>query len=134
MGMTSSRPYLLRALHEWIVDNQLTPHLMVDATMPGVTVPNQYVKDGKIVLNIAPEAIEDLTMTNHWVNFQARFSGVIQQIRLPVMSIEGIYAAENGRGMVFEHEPTDHDTDDTPPDFEPTTKGKGGRPDLKIIK
>ena len=133
MGMTSSRPYLLRALREWIVDNGQTPHLMVNAELPGVTVPNQYVKDGKIVLNVSPEAIEDLTMSNQWVNFQARFSGVIQQIRLPIMSVEAIYAAENGRGMVFEHEPTDHD-DDTPPDHEPPKKGKGGRPDLKVIK
>ncbi len=134
MSMSSSRPYLLRALREWIVDNKFTPHLMVDATMSGVTVPKQYVKEGKIVLNIAPEAIEELTMTNRWVNFQARFSGVIEQIRLPIMAISAIYAAENGRGMVFEHEPTDHDDDDTPPDFEPSTKGKGGRPMLKVIK
>jgi len=135
MTMTSSRPYLLRALHEWIVDNQLTPHLVVDATLPGVLVPEQYVKDGKIVLNASPDAIDDLTMTNQWVNFQARFSGVLKQIRLPVMSISAIYAAENGRGMVFENEPTDHDdSDETPPYFEPPKGGKGGRPGLKVIK
>lgn len=134
MTMTSSRPYLLRALREWIVDNQLTPHLMIDATMPGVSVPLQYVKDGKIVLNVTPEAIEDLSMANQWVNFQARFSGVIQQIRLPVMAITAIYAAENGRGMVFEHEPTDHDPEASSLGEKPSKKERGGRPNLKIIK
>lgn len=133
--MTLSRPYFLRALHEWIVDNALTPHLMVDATMPGVAVPLQYVKDGKIVLNAAPEAIANLNMTNEWVSFDARFSGVVHRIRLPILSITAIYAVENGRGMVFESEELggDGSGDDVPPDNQPPHPA-GGRPSLKVVK
>lgn len=137
MSMSSSRPYFLRALHEWIVDNGLTPHLMVDATMPGVSVPTQYIKDGKIVLNVAPEAIVDLDISNDWVKFRARFSGVEHVIRLPMQSVGAIYAVENGRGMVFEQEPidsTDGSDDDIPPDFKPPKKDGPSRPNLKIIK
>ena len=134
--MNSSRPYFIRALHEWIVDNQLTPHVMVNATIPGVSVPEKHIKDGKIVLNISPDAISDLVMTNDWVNFEARFSGVAYQIRLPVMSVEAIYAVENGRGMVFEQEPTDHEP--LPPEPPKSTDGNGqkdnSRPSLKIVK
>ena len=134
--MNSSRPYFLRALYEWIVDNALTPHLMVDAIQPGVSVPQQYVKDGKIVLNIAPDAVQNISMTNDWVNFDARFSGVVHRIRLPMMAISAIYAVENGRGMVFEQEELG-DGDDTPPTNTPTPVVKTqpkGRPQLKVIK
>lgn len=129
--MNSSRPYFLRALHEWIVDNRLTPHVMVDATVTGVNVPQQYVKDGKIVLNITPDAIDNLVMTNEWVTFDARFSGVLHRIRLPIMSITAIYAVENGRGMVFDQE--ELGDDETPPDPEPikTTKEK---PKLRVVE
>lgn len=128
--MTSSRPYFLRALHEWIVDNGLTPHLMVDATVPGVNVPQQHVKDGQIVLNISPSAIINLAIENERVTFDARFSGVTYQIRLPMRSINAIYALENGRGMVFEEEP-DEDDDGTPP---PEQQPSGARPSLKVVK
>lgn len=132
--MTLSRPYFLRALHEWIVDNAMTPHLMVDATLPGVSVPQQYVKDGKIVLNVAPDAISNLSMANDWVNFDARFSGVVHRIRLPILSITAIYAVENGRGMVFENE--ELGGDDLPPENNPPTPQSktGGRPSLKVVK
>ena len=129
--MKSSRPYFLRALHEWIIDNRMTPHLMVDAAQPGVHVPQQHVKDGKIVLNIAPEAIQHLSMTNDWVSFDARFSGVAHRIRLPVMSINAIYAVENGRGMVFDHEEPSDNT--SPPENTPP-KQPGGRPSLRVIQ
>lgn len=129
--MTSSKPYLLRALHQWIVDNQLTPHLMVDATIPGTVVPEQHIRDGKIVLNIAPLSIINLVMENHLVTFDARFSGVTRNIRLPIKSIEAIYALENGQGMVFEPEEDEEDGDDLPPTD--TTSGSG-RPALKIVK
>src|SRR3990167_190313 len=102
--MTSTRPYFIRALNDWIVDNLLTPHLMVDATKSGVAVPQQYVKDGKIVLNIAPVAVSNLSLTNEWVNFDARFSGVSHRIRIPVSAITAIYAVENRLGMFFENE------------------------------
>jgi len=128
--MTPSRPYFLRALHQWIVDNALTPHVMVDATLPGVNVPQQHVKDGKIVLNIAPDAIANLVIANDWVNFDARFSGVVHRIRLPMQSVSAIYAVENGRGMVFEQEELG---DDEPPQNVPPVKSNG-KPSLKIIK
>ncbi|PIZ04660.1 MAG: ClpXP protease specificity-enhancing factor [Gammaproteobacteria bacterium CG_4_10_14_0_8_um_filter_38_16] len=129
--MTPSRPYFLRALNEWIVANALTPHLLVDVEQPGVNVPQQYVKDGRIVLNIAPQAVNNLSMANDWVSFDARFSGVLHRIRLPIMSILGIYAVENGRGMMFDHEESD---DDIPPDHEPPTHSKDPRPSLKVVK
>src|SRR3990167_5391539 len=127
--MTPNLPYFLRALKQRIVYNGMTPHLMVDATQNGVTVPQQFVKDGKIVLNIAPDAIINLSMTNDWVNFDAPFSGVTHRIRLPIMSITAIYAVENGRGMVFEYEETTGDGE--PPENTPPS---GGRPNLKVIK
>src|SRR3989338_270205 len=104
MIMTSSRPYFLRALNEWIVDNTMTPHVMVDAEKPGVAVPAQHIKEGKIVLNVSPDAIANLAITNDWMTFDDRFSGVVHRIRLPMIAITAIYAVENGRGMVFEHE------------------------------
>lgn len=127
--MTPSRPYFIRALHEWIVANAMTPHLVVDATKNGVTVPRQFVKDGKIVLNIAPQAIINLSMTNEWVNFDTRFSGVVHCIRLPVMSITAIYALENGRGMVFEEEDGD---DDNKNSFSPETFS--GKPNVVALR
>ena len=132
MQITSTRPYFIRALNDWINDNHLTPHLMVDATYPGVQVPEQHVKDGKIVLNIAAQAINALVVTNDWISFDARFSGVARQLRFPVKSVEAIYALENGRGMSFDSEPDDHIP---PPPFDSTeaTK-KPERPSLKIVK
>jgi len=102
--MTPNRPYLLRAFYEWLVDNELTPHVVVDAELPQVKVPRQYVQDGQIVLNIAPQAVGGLTMNNDAVSFSARFSGVLQQVYLPMWSISAIYARENGAGTVFQDE------------------------------
>lgn len=101
-GMGSNRPYLLRALHEWIVDNGCTPHLLVDAEAPQCVVPRQFVKDGAIVLNISPNAVKDLSLGNEFVMFSARFGGVAQEIIVPVGAIRAIYARENGQGMAFE--------------------------------
>ena len=126
--MTPSRPYFLRALHQWIVDNALTPHLVIDATVPGTTVPTQYVSDGKIVLNVSPNAVVSLTIANDWVQFSARFSGVTHHIRLPMRAITAIYALENGRGMVFDEESLSGDSDDG--DGSPPPK----RPTLKVVK
>lgn len=128
--MSPCRPYFIRSLYEWIVHNHLTPHVVVDALLPGVSVPENHIKDGKIVLNIASDAVGNLEMTNDWVNFDARFSGVPRRIRLPVKSITAIYAIENGRGMVFE--PEDFGTDNPPPEKTPTQIKK--RPQLKIVK
>lgn len=131
--MKSSRPYMIRALHEWIVDNEMTPHLMVDATRTGVDVPQQHVNEGKIVLNVAPKAVINLVMNNDWVTFDARFSGVVHRIRLPINAILSIYAMENGRGMFFDEDDNDSPPpDNTPPDH-PSDANKG-RPQLKIVK
>ena len=105
--MTSSRPYMIRALYEWIVDNNLTPHLLIDVLVPGVEVPQEYVKDGQIVLNVAPTAIRDMLMTNELITFMSRFGGIPRQIRLVPSAVLAIYAKENGRGMVFDQEEPD---------------------------
>jgi stringent starvation protein B len=99
--MLSSRPYLLRALHEWIVDSGLTPHLLVNAECPGVDVPESAVSDGRVILNVNPSAVRDLLIDAELVTFVARFGGVSQAVTVPVAAIEAIYARENGRGMMF---------------------------------
>lgn len=99
--MTSSKPYLIRGIYDWILDNNLTPHLLVDTHDPGVRVPTQYVKDHTIVLNIAPTAVRDLQLGNDYIMFSARFSGNNYEIVVPVSSARMIYAKENGRGLVL---------------------------------
>lgn len=100
-AMTSHRPYLLRALWEWIADNGMTPHLLVDATRPGVRVPPHTVKDGKVVLNIADRAVARLEMGNDAVSFSARFAGASHAVVVPVPAILAIYARETGQGMAL---------------------------------
>ena len=99
--MTSNRPYLVRAMYEWIADNGLTPYLLVDAAVEGVNVPAQAVKDGRVVLNIAGRAVAQLELGNDEVRFMARFSGVSQSVRVPVPAILAIYAQETGQGMML---------------------------------
>lgn len=103
--MHSSRPYLARALYEWLVDNELTPYLVVDATFPDVEVPRQFVQNGQIVLNVAPTAVRDLMIENDAIGFNARFGGHPMQVMIPMPALIAIYARENGAGMVFGHEP-----------------------------
>lgn len=103
--MTSHRPYLLRALYEWIVDNGMTPHLLVDATRPGVRVPPHTVKEGRVVLNVAGRAVARLEMDNEAVAFTARFGGVSHPVLVPVGAVLAIYARETGQGMAL---PDDH--------------------------
>lgn len=132
--MNSSRPYIIRAIYEWIVDNECTPHLLIDATYAGVCVPESYVSDGQIVLNIAPSAVVSLQMGNDTVVFNGRFGGQPQDVEVPVASILGIYARENGQGMVFDG-PMEPDPDPEPPYVgEPTSNDRGSRPALKIVK
>lgn len=132
--MTPSRPYIMRALYEWIVDNDCTPYMLVDAVRDDVMVPRQYVKDGQIVLNISPGAVIDLTISNDAVVFNGRFGGVATDIYVPVAAVVGIYARENGQGMVFE--PDDGDRGPQPPDDDPSPPAgkQDGRPALKIVK
>lgn len=136
--MLSSRPYLLRALYEWINDNGMTPHLLVNAGYPRVDVPKEYVQDERIVLNISPSAVQDLVIDNEWVFFEARFSGLSRTIQVPVSAVMAIYARENGQGMAFGGEPGQGDST-PPPDDEPqkhadSTGQKKSRPDLKVVK
>lgn len=113
--MTPNQPYLLRAFYEWIVDNQLTPHIVVDAKVDGVDVPQEHVKDGQIILNISPTACGELLIQNDWVSFKARFSGVARELFVPVPAVLAIFARENGAGTVFMDEETQGDlTQDKP--------------------
>ncbi len=100
-AMTSNRPYLMRALNEWINDNGMTPYLLVDAQRDGVQVPASVVKDGRVVLNIAPRAVAHLAMDNREVRFMARFGGVSQSVVVPVTAVMAIYAQETGQGMML---------------------------------
>ena len=124
--MTPSRPYLVRAMYQWIVDNGLTPHLLVDASSDTVEVPRQYMEDGKIVLNIGPMAVEALTLGNEDISFNARFNGEPMSVRVPVQYVLAIYTRENGQGMMF-----GDDNDDPPPDPDDATPA---RPRLKLVK
>lgn len=107
--MTPRRPYLLRAFYDWLLDNQLTPHLVVDVTCPGVMVPMEYARDDQIVLNITPTAVGNLEMGDDAVRFNARFGGVPRQVYVPLASVMAIYARENGAGTMFEPEPAYED-------------------------
>lgn len=123
--MTSSRPYLLRAIYQWIVDNGMTPYLLVNAEQEGVLVPEAYINNGKIILNVAPGAVRDLNMEGDHVSFNARFGGVPMEVNFPIAATLAIYARENGRGMVFNEE------DDTPPE---PAKQKPSQPVLRVVK
>jgi len=136
--VTSSKPYLIRALYDWIVDNGCTPHLVVEAKDERVRVPAQYVKDGAIVLNIAPGAVRDLVLGNDYISFNARFGGVAQDVMFPVGAARMIYARENGQGMALPEEQADSGPG-TGPDGgapAPVTPGPGGgaRPQLRRVK
>jgi len=130
--MTSSKPYLVRALYEWILDNDNTPYILVDTSSDQVSIPNGIASDGKVVLNLAPTAIQNLQMTNEFVSFSARFNGVAEQIFVPISSLLAIYARENGEGMMFPGEEDDTDTTADGGAVKPAPKSAG--PTLKIIK
>lgn len=161
--MLPQRPYLLRAFYDWLLDNQFTPHIVVNVNYSDVEVPLEFVRDGQIVLNIAPQAVGQFQMTNDAVSFSARFGGVPRQVYVPMGAILAIYARENGAGTMFQPEAyydqgefaddvgidqqddksnvvmhlvseTADDTIHTPsPDDEPPQPPKG-RPSLRIVK
>jgi len=144
MAMTTHRPYLIRALNEWILDNNCTPYILVNAFEKGVEVPQNYVKDGQIVLNISPVAVQGLIVTNQGIEFNGRFGGIPTHVYVPTAAVLGIYAKENGQGMIFDREEpmpeppapakglrvaktTDADKPDKP--------GKGkSKPSLRVVK
>ena len=121
--MTSPKSYLLRAFYEWILDNSMTPYVLVDALGTGVTVPSEYIEDGKIILNIAPAAVQALVMDKEQLSFSARFRGSSREIMVPMTAVRAVYAKENGRGMVFPEEGGDEPTSPAPK-----------RPSLKVVK
>ena len=126
--MISNRPYLLRALNEWILDNGMTPYVMVDAEATGVQIPVDYVEDGKIVLNISPSAVRDLFINNESLSFSARFGGTPYQIYTPIVAVLAIYAKETGNGMVFPEENNDENEE------EPGRSTTDKKPHLKVVK
>lgn len=134
MSMTSNRPYLIRAMYDWIVDNDLTPYLLVDAEYPGVEVPQEHVNGGRIVLNISPSACRGLHLENERILFTARFSGIATQMVLSPGAVLAIYAKENGRGMEFGEE-----YDGLPPASPPSSPTSPNnkvrsKPALKLVK
>ncbi|MGB0723484.1 MAG: ClpXP protease specificity-enhancing factor [Gammaproteobacteria bacterium] len=134
--MSSTRPYLLRAIYQWIVDNGLTPLILVDATLPGVEVPGDFVDDGRIILNISPGAVRDLDLGDEIVGFNARFGGTPWQIWVPLPAVQAVYARENGRGMVFAEEEGDPPPTSPEPDTGRNGKSSGddNRPRLRVVK
>lgn len=148
--MTSQRPYLMRALYEWVVDNGMTPHVLVNARYPGVRVPTHTIKDGQVVLNIADRAVAKLTMDDQGLRFSARFGGVSQSVVIPMAAVIAVYARESGQGMAlpedlpFDTKPADAEAGaapvaaepqpapDGPPDDAPEPPKRGGH--LRVVK
>jgi len=135
MQMTSSRPYLIRAMYQWIADNGMTPHLLVDVSVDGVQVPTEHVQNGKIILNIAPMAISSLVLGDTEITFSARFSGQTMGLYIPIDAVLAVYAKENGQGMMFSEDDgaisapdSDNDNDDDPDPDKPK------RPSLRVVK
>jgi len=129
--VTPLKPYLVRALHEWILENGYTPYILVDTTIEGVTVPKDYISDNKIILNAHPDAIKNWYLENDALSFSARFSGKEENIFVPINAVLATYAKENGKGMIFD----EHFEDDLPPEpSDVITPTKSKRPTLKVVK
>ncbi|EIN9354322.1 TPA: ClpXP protease specificity-enhancing factor [Vibrio vulnificus] len=153
--MTARRPYMLRAFYDWLVDNDLTPHLVVQATLAGVRVPQEFIQDGQIILNIAPRAVGNLELGNDTISFNARFGGRPHSVIVPLYAVLAIYARENGAGTMFEPEEAytsipgaEQEEDDSiwleeehsapqpsiDLDDEPEPPRPKGRPSLRVVK
>ena len=131
--MTPSKPYLIRGLYQWLLDNQVTPYILVDASGEDVMVPPGVADNGKVVLNLSPSAIQNFEMTNDYLSFSARFNGVAQDIYCPIASILAIYAQENGEGMMFSAD--SEEKQDPVGEVEDSAKsGKPNKAGLKIVK
>ena len=127
--VSSKRPYFLRAMHEWMTDNGLTPHVVIDADFPNADLPQEHLKDGRMVLNVSYQATRDLHLGNELVEFEARFSGRPRRLSIPIANVLGISAREMGEWMLFAEEDAEaRDGDDTPP------PDSGGRPQLRAVK
>ena len=128
--MTPLKPYLIRAIYDWILDNNLTPHLLVNAEDPNALLPQQFIQDGRIILNIRPQAVEALDLGNTAIEFNTRFSGKSTYVKAPISAVLAIYAKENGKGMVFEAEESQND--EPPP--APPEPPKKAKPALRVLK
>jgi stringent starvation protein B len=124
--MTSNRPYLLRGLYQWVLDNGMTPQILVDATDGEAVLPLEHVREGRIVLNISPPAVADLLIADETISFQARFAGRSCAVRAPIRAVLAIYARENGKGMAFPPESPDTDS--------PSPRPGDSRPALRVVK
>ena len=134
--LSPTRPYLARAIYEWICDNNLTPYLLVDATQPNTRVPEQFIQDGQIVLNIVPHAVHQLHMSNDALTFSARFGGVSRDIYVPLYAVLGIYARENGQGLFFdpnEYENVQIQQDDLKSEPEQNNEQPKKKPSLRLL-
>lgn len=131
MSMTSSRPYLIRSIYDWIVDNALTPYILVDAEYPGVEIPQEFVSGGRVILNISPESCRGLHLDNERIVFTTRFSGRTVQLALGPGAVMAIYAKENGRGMEFGEEDGDLPS---PTGTSVSQSSKGRKPALRLVK
>jgi stringent starvation protein B len=132
MAERSTKPYLIRAIHEWCADSSLTPYISVQVDA-NTRVPAEYVKNGEIVLNLSYDATHKLTIGNEVIQFAARFNGVSRECSVPISAVTGIFARENGRGMFFPREAAPENAGETPSEPAPTN-GNGGKPKLQIIK
>lgn len=127
--LISTRPYLVRAIREWTIDNGLTPQLLVNAQAEGVEVPQEFIEEGRIVLNVHPKAVDAMHLGNDFISFLARFHGVSRQVTVPLSAVMGIFARENNQGMFFKEErsaPSGKQTQDDPP--------LRGKPQLKLVE
>jgi stringent starvation protein B len=131
--MSSSRPYLIRSLYEWILDNDCTPYVLVNALGDDVQVPREHVKDGQIILNISPTAVQSLEIENADLQFKGRFAGIPFQVFVPIEAVLGIYAKENGQGMFFESE-TSEPQPPAPDKSKSGQRPKPGKPSLRVVK
>ena len=133
-----TRPYLIRAIREWAMDNGLTPQLLVDAGVDGIVIPEGHVRDGKIVLNVHSQAVKALELGNEFITFSARFGGTSHAIKLPIQSVLAVFARENGQGMFFQEEETQHQIEQSAGDSEespPNGQSSGSRrPYLRLVE
>ena len=136
LNLSPTRPYQVRAIYEWICDNKLTPHILVDATQPNTMVPEQFIQDGQIVLNIVPHAVHGLHISNDAISFSARFGGVARDIYVPIAAVLGIYARENGQGLFFdpsEYEHIQNDPNALKSSTEEQTETPKKKPSLRLL-
>jgi len=134
MAERSTKPYLIRAIHEWCTDSNLTPYLTVRVDA-NTRVPAEYVKDGEIVLNVSHDATHRLTIGNELIQFSARFGGVSRECSVPMDAVSGIFAKENGEGLVFPREAEPAVVDEAPVEPEPpAAPTNGGKPRLQVVK